>query len=118
MRFSYHRSMKNVVKLAHYYSSWELECAIDQLRAEPTPVRLVVCDLSSSPYVDVAGVRMLESLSEALAKQGVALRLVEALASTRDLLRAEGLAAKVGYVDRFTSVADVVQEFDKGTGCR
>ena len=95
-----------------------LRVVFDQLRAEPTPVRLVVCDLSSSPYVDVAGVRMLESLSEALGKQGIALRVVEALASTRDLLRAEGLAAKVGDVDRFTSVADVVEEFEKGTGCR
>ena len=26
----YHRSMKNVVKLEHYYSPWELECAIEQ----------------------------------------------------------------------------------------
>ena len=26
----YHRSMKNVVKLAHYYSPWELERSIAQ----------------------------------------------------------------------------------------
>jgi len=84
---------------------------LERLRTESTPARLVVCDLSSSPYVDLAGTRMLESLSDELAKRHITLRLAEPLAGVRDILRAEGLDTKVGDIDRFTSVADVVESF-------
>jgi hypothetical protein len=51
-------------------------------------------------------------LSEDLAERGCAnIRLAELHAATRDLLRAENLEAKVGAIDRFTSVADVVERF-------
>jgi sulfate permease, SulP family len=76
------------------------------------PVRLVVGDLSNSPYVDLAGARMLAKLSEDLAELGATLRLAEIHAEARDLLRAENLEAKVGRIDRFTSVNDVVERFD------
>jgi hypothetical protein len=56
---------------------------------------------------------MLARLSDELAKQHVVLRLAEAHATTRDLLRAEGLDAKVSGIDRFTSVADAVERFEK-----
>lgn len=86
---------------------------LDRLRAEGAAIRLVVCDLSSSPYVDLAGARMLESLSDELAKQHIALRLAETHATVRDLLRTVGLEAKVGDINRFTSVADVLAYFQK-----
>jgi SulP family sulfate permease len=89
------------------------QSVLERVRAAGAGVRLVVCDLSTSPYVDLAGSRMLESLSDALAKQHIALRLVEVHATTRDLLRVEGLEAKVGDIDRFTSVADVVEGFQE-----
>jgi SulP family sulfate permease len=89
---------------------------LDRLRTEGVAVRLVVCDLSASPYVDLAGARMLESLSDALAKQHISLRLAEAHARVRDLLRATGAQAKVGDIDRFTSVADVVEHLQPGAG--
>jgi MFS superfamily sulfate permease-like transporter len=76
--------------------------------AEPT---LVVCDLSTSPHVDVAGATMIESLSDALTRRGAALRVVDARGVTRDLLRAEGLEEKIGRIDRFSSVADVLDTF-------
>jgi sulfate permease, SulP family len=76
------------------------------------PVSLVVGDLSNSPYVDLTGARMLAKLSEDLAERGVVLRLAETHAEARDLLRAEDLEAKVGRIDRFTSVADVVDRFE------
>jgi high affinity sulfate transporter 1 len=91
---------------------------LDHLRVDEPRARLVLCDLSTSPYVDLAGVRMLESLHDELAKQHVALRLTEAHAATRDLLRAEGLESRVGDIDRFTSVADVVEDFQKEAACR
>ncbi len=80
-------------------------------RVRETAPKLVVCDLSTSPHVDVAGAAMLESLSDALARRGAALRVVDARGATRDLLRAEGLEEKVGRIDRFSSVADVLDAF-------
>ena len=74
--------------------------------------RLVVFDLSTSPYVDLAGARMLAKLSDELAGRGVALRLAEAHAMVRDILRAEGLEAKAGVISRRMSVAEAIDVFD------
>jgi SulP family sulfate permease len=71
-------------------------------------VRLVICDLSTSPYVDLAGARMLRDLGRKLLKDGVDLRITDARSTTRDLLRGEGLESAAGPIDRFTSLADVV----------
>jgi len=94
------------------------QAVLDRLRAQGTGVRLVVCDLSTSPYVDLAGARMLESLSDELAKRNVTLRVTDAHASVRDLLRAEGVDERVGGINRFASVADVVEHFQKEAACR
>ena len=75
-------------------------------------LRLVVCDLSNSPYVDVAAAKMLAALHQDLAKRGVQLRIVEAHARARDLLRAEGLEDQVGYFGRHMSVDQAIAEFD------
>ncbi len=74
------------------------------------PLRLVVCDLSNSPYVDVAGARFLTGLQKDLAERGVALRLAEARSQVRDLLRAEGLEERIGYFGRHLSVDQVISE--------
>lgn len=73
-------------------------------------LRLVVCDLSNSPRVDVAGARLLSTLQTDLAARGVHLRLAEARASVRDLLRAEGLEERVGYLGRHMTVAQAIKE--------
>lgn len=86
---------------------------LDRLRTEGSDVRLVVCDLSASPFVDLAGARMLAGLSDELAKRHVALRVAEVHATARDLLRTEGLEAKVGEINRFTSLGDAVDLFQK-----
>jgi MFS superfamily sulfate permease-like transporter len=74
-------------------------------------LRLVVCDLSNSPYVDVAAASMLSGLYKDLAKRNVRLRIVEAHAGPRDLLRAEGLEEQVGYFGRHISVDQAIAEF-------
>jgi SulP family sulfate permease len=86
----------------------------DHLRAAGDAVRLVVGDLSASPIVDLAGGRMLEKLHDRLAARGITLRLVEARSRVRDLLRALGLEGKVGSIDRFTTVADLVERSEPG----
>ena len=82
-----------------------------KLHAAVEPVRLVVLDLSSSPHVDVTGALMLSGLQKELAAAGIAIRFVEARAEVRDLLRTGDTRARVGEVDRRTSLDDVVQEF-------
>jgi MFS superfamily sulfate permease-like transporter len=84
---------------------------LDRIRTDG-PIRLVIGDLSDSPYVDLSSARMLAKLSDDLAERDAVLRLVEIHAEARDLLRAEDLEAKVGRIDRFTSVADVVEGFE------
>jgi MFS superfamily sulfate permease-like transporter len=101
-----------------YFNSENVQRAVlERLRTEGTALRLVVCDLSTSPYVDLAGARMLGALSAELAKRHIALRVAEAHGAPRDLLRAEGVEGRVGDIDRFTSVADVVEHFQKETTC-
>ena len=74
-------------------------------------LRLVVCDLSNSPYVDVSGAAMLAALHKELAQRGIQLRIVEAHAKPRDLLRAEGLEEQVGYFGRHMSIDQAIAEF-------
>lgn len=75
------------------------------------PLQLVVCDLSNSPYVDVAGAQLLSKLQRDLRARGVQLRLAEAHARVRDLLRAERLEEVVGYFGRHLSVDQVISAF-------
>jgi high affinity sulfate transporter 1 len=74
-------------------------------------VRLVVCDLSDAPIVDVAGARMLAALHADLARRSIQLRIAEAHATVRDLLRATGLQERVGYLGRHLSVDQAIAEF-------
>ncbi len=69
-------------------------------------IRMVVCDLSASPYIDLAGSRMLRLLHTELAGSGIALRIIGARGRVRDLLRADGLGDIVG--DRLTKAETVV----------
>jgi len=85
-----------------------------KIRSRPEPPRVVVFDLSSSPMVDLAGARMLDAMQGALKEAGATLRLVDARAAVRDILRAEKLEEHVGPIDRRVSVADVVDEFQRG----
>lgn len=86
---------------------------IVRARLETTPrLELVICDLSDSPVVDVAGANMLAGLHCDLARSKVAMRVVEAHAKVRDLLRAVGLEERTGYLGRHISVDQAVAEFE------
>jgi MFS superfamily sulfate permease-like transporter len=69
-------------------------------------IRMVVCDLSASPYIDLAGARMLRLLHAELTASGIALRIVGARGRVRDLLRADALGDIVS--DRLTKLETVV----------
>jgi sulfate permease, SulP family len=72
-------------------------------------IHMVVCDLSASPHIDLAGARMLHQLHLHLARRGVALRIVGAHGRVRDLLRAEGIDEKVGGLDRLRTLDDLLK---------
>jgi SulP family sulfate permease len=91
------------------------EAVWGKIRSCAEPPRMVVFDLSSSPMVDLAGARMLDAMQAALKEAGATLRLVDARAAVRDILRAENLEQHVGPIDRRISVADVVDEFQRST---
>jgi MFS superfamily sulfate permease-like transporter len=81
-------------------------------RIETAPhLDLVVCDLSDAPQADVAGARMLMGMHRDLAKRGILMRVVEAHAKVRDLLRAEGLEEQVGYFGRHMSIDQAIAEY-------
>jgi high affinity sulfate transporter 1 len=84
-----------------------------RVRAEPTPPKLVILDLSAAPHVDLQSVHTLAGLADELAAAGIRLQAVEARSGVRERLRREGLDARFGGIDRFTSVADVVDNFQK-----
>src|SRR5882724_3013108 len=72
--------------------------------------KLVVCGLSSSPFIDLAGAKMLHDLYDELASRHVALCIVGAHAQLRDLLRAEGLAEKTDSDEWLRTLDSVLGE--------
>jgi high affinity sulfate transporter 1 len=86
-----------------------LDAVLTQLaKKAPSSIRLVVCDLSAAPYLDLAGCRMLHELHTATAARGAGLRVVGAHGTSRDLLRADGIEEKVGGLDRTATVESVL----------
>jgi MFS superfamily sulfate permease-like transporter len=83
----------------------------ERLRSESSMPRLVLCDLSASPYVDLHGAQTLLALERDLDALGIRLQIVEARAAVRDMLRLEGLEDRVGRINRFTTVAEAVEDF-------
>lgn len=85
------------------------DAVLNRVREESGSVRAVLCDLSATPHMDLAGAEMMLALEAELRQQGVRFKVVEARASVRDRLRAEGIEDRIGRIDRFTTVADAVE---------
>jgi sulfate permease, SulP family len=84
-----------------------------RLRAEATPPRIVILDLSASPHMDIQACGVVMNIADDIKAAGARLQIVEARSSVRDRLRAEGIDEHVSGVNRFTSVADAVEDFQK-----
>jgi sulfate permease, SulP family len=85
----------------------------DRVRAEAVPPTAVIVDLSAAPSVDLQSAHTLAGLADELGAEGIRVQAVEARSSVRERFRAEGLDSRLGGIDRFTSVADVVDSFKK-----
>jgi high affinity sulfate transporter 1 len=81
---------------------------LDGVRAQADAPRLVILDLSAAPHVDVQSAEALAGLAEELSAAGIRVHAVEARAPVRDRLRAAGVDAKLGGINRFNSIADVL----------
>jgi sulfate permease, SulP family len=103
------------VSLLYVNADAVLEAVLGRFHADPGhAVGLVVCDLSASPRIDLAGARMLHELQGYLAGRGIPLRIVGARAFVRDLLRADGVADKVGGLYRAVTLHDVLESDRRG----
>lgn len=95
--------------LLYFNADYVKDLVLEMLKTIDNP-RLIVCDLSNAPMVDLAGARMLSSLQRELFEHQVLLRIVDAHARNRDLLRAEELEHQVGHLGRRITIAQVVEE--------
>ena len=88
---------------------------VDRVRAETNAPKLVVLDLSAAPRVDMHSAQMLGSVADELRATGIQVQAVEARSSVRERLRSEGVEDQLGGIDRFTTVADAIEAFQKQT---
>ena len=84
------------------------------LRMVPALPTLLVVDLSATPRIDLHGAHALAGLANEIRDRGIKFQVVEARSSVRDRLRKESLDAELGGVNRFSSVADALEEIGKG----
>ena len=76
------------------------DTVMEQVRSQTPSPRLVICDLTTSPHVDLHAAQVLGELASELAAAGIRTQVVEARASVRDTLRAQGLEEKLGSISR------------------
>lgn len=92
-----------------YFNIQNIRDRIHQLVEKyPGELKLVIMDMSSANYVDVAGARFFLQLEDHLEKKGIALQIVDALGQVRDILRAEGMEKEIGHISRKVTIHDVV----------
>jgi sulfate permease, SulP family len=96
------------------YFKHVFDTVLARLDATSEPIKLVICDLSTSPNIDMAGARMFLTLHADLANRGIAFGMVEARSSVRDMLRVEGVEKRTGGIDRFRTLADAIEHFQNG----
>jgi MFS superfamily sulfate permease-like transporter len=89
------------------------ETMTERTRADPVPPRVVIIDLSAAPHVDLQSAHTLALLAEQWRTEGARVHIVEAHSSVRERLRREGLT-RFGEINRFISVADVVDHLKPG----
>jgi high affinity sulfate transporter 1 len=91
----------------------------ERARTESPSPKLVIIDLSAAPFVDLQSAHTIAVLAQELSATGIRVQIVETRSSVRERFRREELDAKLGGIDRFTSVADAVDGFLKaGTASR
>lgn len=86
--------------------------------ANPAGLTLAVCDLSASPFMDMAGATMLRKLQGELAERGIALRITGARGRVRDLLRRDHLDRLIGGIDHTLTLEELLRQTQPSTATR
>jgi SulP family sulfate permease len=83
--------------------------------ADP-PIRLVVLDLASTPFLDLAAIDMLIDTSEELKGQGAELWVAGATGDVRDALRRADAGEKLGPLAPGQTVESVIEDWQSSQG--
>src|SRR5262245_51000304 len=97
------RAFRVEASLVYFNGDHVLEAVLRRAESE-SGLQRVVFDLSTTPYADIAGARMLRRLHDELAGRGIELRVVGAHGEVRDRIRFEKLQDWVGPVNRHVSL--------------
>lgn len=73
-------------------------------------LKTVIWDLNTSPQVDREGAKMIGQLYQDLKAKGILLRIANARAGVRDILRNEKIDHLIGKISRKVSLNDIVDE--------
>jgi high affinity sulfate transporter 1 len=90
-----------------YFNEENVHDTIIELIVNPE-IKHVILDLSSTPYIDVAGAKMLSKITTELKDRFISVKIVGALAVARDMLRKLGLEEQIGHISRRDSMQDEV----------
>jgi len=90
------------------------DAILSRVRGEIERPKLVLLDLSAAARIDMQSAHTLASMAGELDTEGIRFQAVEPRSSVRDRLRREGVDGKLGGVDRFTFVADVIDHSQRG----
>jgi sulfate permease, SulP family len=102
--------------LFYFNIDYVCEAILNRVHAATPPPKLVVIDLSAVPRIDMQSANTLAEMATEVTGKGIRFQAFEPRSSVRDRLRLEGVDAKLGGVNRFTGVADVVEDLQRGTG--
>ena len=91
------------------------EVILARVASATPPPQLVVLDLSAAPRVDMQSAQALGGLADELKAKNISFQAVEPRSSVRDRLRNEGVDTKLGGVNRFAMVIDVVEHFQSAS---
>jgi MFS superfamily sulfate permease-like transporter len=101
------------VALVYFNIDRVCDTILERVHAATPPPKLVVLDLSAAPRVDMQSAHTLAAMAIELTAAGIKFQAVEPRSSVRDRFRIEEVDAKLGGVNRFTAVADVVENFQR-----
>jgi len=101
--------------LVYFNADHVCESILSRVASASPPPQLVVLDLSAAPRVDMQSAQALGGLADELKARNIRFQAVEPRSSVRDRLRSEGVDAKLGNVNRFAMVADVVDNFQSSS---
>lgn len=79
-------------------------------------LKTAIWDFSTTPSVDIAGARLIKRLYADLNAKGISLKIAEAHADVRDILRLEEIEHLLGHISRKISVDDLVNDIPQPSG--